>query len=535
MEPQAAERQPLFAFIADLARGNGGILPDSSVPLPDEDALETPGGVRWSAGVLDGIVGHHGFGDAAPDAGRVLEAIRSAAARDAAAGFDELYAVLRKQDCLPVVDAVIEAVAADPRIDRRRLRLLMSFVARRAPDRCPVKFALAVLGAFGKRGEHLDVFVTFGLHDEFALYAVVALLRLAGDPEGAVWSVAKAVTGWGRIAAIERLAGTARPEIKRWLVRQGYQNRVMNEYTALICAETGDLAGELSRPVLDEEVRHGAGGILRALMDEGPAAGISRYGAASQAVRLYLGHMRRKPVGTPELGTLLAIRDYLGAQPEDPEDRLDAWTDEERASCSALVGTLVAPDLHAGRLKEEIVSGAADESWYACHAARGLGLDVWDQVFTRLQSDPLAEAAPWWDAMQAGDGGRVRAVADLAERALPLDRMTEGPALDMWPTRDAAAHGALGYVLQDLGPHPGVGAELIRAGLRSPVIRNRNMALRALSGWPRDRRAADWLSLLDAAHDAEPDPDVKARIAALREECASAARHAPNDGEEHWQ
>ncbi len=523
MEPQAAERQPLFAFIADLARGNGGVLPDSSVSLPDEDALEAPGGVRWSAGAPDGVVGHHGFGNGAPDAERVLEAIRSAAARDAAAGFDELYAALREEDCLAVVDAVVEAVAADPHIDRRRLRLLMSFVARRAPDRGPVKFALAVLGAVGKRGEHLDVFAIFGLHDEFALYAVVALLRLADDPEGAIWSVAKAVTGWGRIAAIERLDGTARLEIKRWLVRQGYRNRVMNEYTALICAETGDLAGELSRPVLDEEVRRGAGAILQALIAEGSVDGISRYRAAPRAVRLYVGHVRREPVGTSELNTLLAIRDYLGAQPDDPENRLDAWTDEERASCSALVGTLVAPDLHAGRLREEIVSGAANESWYARHAARGLGLDVWDQVFARLRSDPLAGSAPWWEVMQTSDSGRIRAVADLAEQALPLDRMMGKPTLDMWPTRDATAHGALGYVLQDLGPHPGVGAALIRAGLRSPVLRNRNMALRALSGWPRDRRSAAWLPLLIAAHAAEPDPDVKARIAALREECASAA------------
>lgn len=361
---------------------------------------------------------------------------------------------------------------------------------------------MALLGAVGKRGEHLDVFATFGLHDEFALYADVALLRVAGDPGGAVWSVAKAVTGWERIAAIERLDGTARPEIKRWLVRQGYRNRVMNEYAALICAE-------------------------------GPAAGISRYRAASRPVRLYVGHVRRGPVGTSELNALLATRDYLGAQSDDPEDRLDAWTEEEHASCSALVGTLVAPDLHAGRLREEIVSGTADESWFARHAARGLGLDVWDQVFTRLWLDPLAEAAPWWDAMQTGDGSRVRAVADLAERALPLDRMASGPALDMRPTRDAAAYGALGYVLQDLGPHPGVGAALIRAGLRSPVVRNRNMALRALSGWPRDQKAADWLPLVDTAHDAELHPDVKARIAALREECASAAGQSTDDGEEH--
>ena len=535
MEPQAAERKPLFAFIADLARGNGGILPDSSVSLPDEDALEAPGGLRWSAGALDGVVGHHSFGGGAPSAERVLEAIRSAAAPGATAGFDELYAVLREEDCLPVVDTVVEGVAAAPRIDRRRLRLLMSFVARRAPDRGPVKFALAILGAVGKRGEHQEVFATFGLHDEFALYAVVALLRLADDPGGAVWSVAKAATGWGRIAVIERLAGTMRPEIKRWLVRQGYENRVMNEYTALICAETGDLAGELSRPAIDEECRLGAGGILQALIAEGPAAGISRYGAASRAVRLYVGHVRRRPVGTSELNTLLAIRDYLGDRPDDVEDRLDTWTDEERASCSALVGSLVAPALHAGRLRKEIVSGAADESWYARHAARRLGLDVWDQVFARLRSNPLAEAAPWWDAMQTGDGSRVRAVADLAERALPLGRMAEGPALDMWPTRDAAAHGALGYVLQDLGPYPGVGAALIRAGLRSPVIRNRNMALRALSEWPRDRRFAEWLPSLDAAHAAEPEPGVKARIAALRKECASAAGQPTGDGEEHRQ
>jgi hypothetical protein len=72
-----------------------------------------------------------------------------------------------------------------------------------------------------------------------------------------------------------------------------------------------------------------------------------------------------------------------------------------------------------------------------------------------------------------------------------------------------AAHNALDFILQDLGRFPGHGWPLIETGLRCPVTRVRNMAAKALSGWP----AAAWppharQALADAA---AIEPDDRAR------------------------
>ena len=70
-------------------------------------------------------------------------------------------------------------------------------------------------------------------------------------------------------------------------------------------------------------------------------------------------------------------------------------------------------------------------------------------------------------------------------------------------------HGALDFVLQDLRRFPGRGWRLIRAGLQSPVTRNRNMAVRALAAWDRQAWPSDSELLLRQAVKAEPNDDTR--------------------------
>jgi hypothetical protein len=57
------------------------------------------------------------------------------------------------------------------------------------------------------------------------------------------------------------------------------------------------------------------------------------------------------------------------------------------------------------------------------------------------------------------------------------------------------------------------GALFILAGLRSPVIRNRNIALRALAAWGAERWSPEISEALQTAARIEPDDDLKARSA----------------------
>ena len=76
--------------------------------------------------------------------------------------------------------------------------------------------------------------------------ALLKLLRRSAVP--AIWKLAKAVHGWGRIHAVNYLADlTITPEIKDWMLREGFRNRVLNEYLAYSCATAGELKQALCR------------------------------------------------------------------------------------------------------------------------------------------------------------------------------------------------------------------------------------------------------------------------------------------------
>ncbi|TNL12252.1 hypothetical protein CYD30_06165 [Kosakonia cowanii] len=57
-----------------------------------------------------------------------------------------------------------------------------------------------------------------------------------------------------------------------------------------------------------------------------------------------------------------------------------------------------------------------------------------------------------------------------------------------------------------------MGWSLIKTGLRSPVVRNRLMALNALEGWPEEQLPAELHGMLETAFHAEPDDNVRARL-----------------------
>jgi hypothetical protein len=69
--------------------------------------------------------------------------------------------------------------------------------------------------------------------EEFTLYAVVALLNTQPGRQRAVFDLARRVTGWGRIHAVERLKDCDDPDVKAWLLRDGFRNDVMDEVVSL--------------------------------------------------------------------------------------------------------------------------------------------------------------------------------------------------------------------------------------------------------------------------------------------------------------
>jgi hypothetical protein len=63
-----------------------------------------------------------------------------------------------------------------------------------------------------------------------------------------------------------------------------------------------------------------------------------------------------------------------------------------------------------------------------------------------------------------------------------------------------------------MGKFPNKGIPLIEAGLKSPAIRNRNMALNALESWGKANWSPGIDKILSDAYNKEPDEDVKKYI-----------------------
>jgi hypothetical protein len=143
--------------------------------------------------------------------------------------------------------------------------------------------------------------------------------------------------------------------------------------------------------------------------------------------------------------------------------------------------------------------------WNAVQAAKLFGIDTWDVHFQRLQRGE----DHWYFVMQTSDPIRIDRVVSLAEERLPLEDIATGPADELGLGPGFQAHGALDFVLQDLRRFPGKGWRLIRVGLRSPVTRNRNMALRALAAMDRGAWPAEAELLLRQAWKAEPNSGTR--------------------------
>jgi hypothetical protein len=490
--------------------------PDAPVDieLPDEARVVDESGLRWAAGAMDGTFAHHGGRgrqDALADA--ALRALRALADHATDANAAAMYAVLLREPALGYVDALAPAVVADAG-RAERLLAIGRWLATTAADREPVKAAIAMIGALSPGGDR-DLLLTLGRHEELTLFSAVALQATesaaASGPEPLLWQLARGVHGWGRVHLVERLAGTSDPAIKAWLLRDGCRNAIMDEYTALICARTGDLLAALRRAAPDAALLRGAGTILTALMRGGPAEGIEGYPEGPQATRLLLRHLRGR-AGDLESLTVVAAIDVFLRERVPNDAALAAWR-SDAPRLEADVREIKADPAWPARIAAGL--GCEDRLEFARAAAVAgwFGMDTWDIHFDRLQRG----GDEWHAVARTADPARIDRVVAFAEARLPLERLASGPeaGLDLGPA--FAEHTALELVLQELARFPGRGWTLLRTALRSQVTRTRNMAVRALAAWGRERWPPDAELALRHALKAELNADTRDEMRGLLE------------------
>lgn len=534
-------RPSIYEHIRAHVDPEGVGLLEGGEDLPDED--DRAGELRWVAGGLEGAFYRYaGGGDEDADDEREREAavaeLHSALVRVADSGRSahrrELLALFRRYPPREFIDPLLERLRAYPPRDVERLYVEVRSIFLRTRHRDELKFAVALLGMFG-RAEDAELFRTLARHEEFTLYAAVAVAHVVEDPVPEWLELIRHVTLWGKTELSELLARHDAERACPYLLRHG-----LSVGNALTLARECRLHDVLEDDV-DDELLDGAGDILGDLAGglESPET-LFDYPEAAVAVERFLVHLEPRASTLRHFLVVDDIREQI--ELDSPEDRgeLEEFAREEG------LGDLKLPDEeeHARQLAEagfdsvrtarvldlcqrildrpqwrELAEGglAIDddgERWEAFEVARRLGVPLHDAIVEGLERDPHDDDM-WFRFCSGADEARIEEALVLAERLLDVASIGTGPtdALIL-PPSEYPVHSCVEYVLQELPRFPGKGWSVIRPALRSPVVRQRLAALRSLSAWAEeDLPAGSAAAVTELLKD--PVDDVRRAAAAV--------------------
>lgn len=214
---------------------------------------------------------------------------------------------------LPVMDKVQEWIYAHSgELSPENLGRFAMTLLKQSSDVESVKFALAVLEVIEQEqtDELEDLLLTLAGCEELTLFCLFALGGY-DDANDIYFQLAKKLHGWGRIHAVSMLK-PANEEIRDWLLREGWQNNIMPEYSAITIIKRVKLADMLQNAAgrLDELVNQ-AGNLIGYALQEEPIAGLSAYKRAGEVLQGYLACAQKAGLTEENLQKLPEIKAFI--------------------------------------------------------------------------------------------------------------------------------------------------------------------------------------------------------------------------------
>jgi hypothetical protein len=507
----ADSRPSIFELVTAAATARGDRREELRVEIPDDKPDDE---IRFAPGAFDAIFGAADDSDLQVDARTIVAAFGSAARHPSSTAYESLYRKLTEISTISVVDEVLERVPLELQgANRQAAATLARRIIREATDVEPIKMAVAILAVSGEPQDE-ELIRQIGQFEEITLFSLVGFANLLPEPEGAIFHLARRVHGWGRIHAVERLADTTDPQIKRWILLEGFRNTIMHEYLAYIAATTGGLLSALEKSEIEDELLLAAAQILAALIAGGPAQDIGDYAQGAAACVAFLEHANKRDAPSlPVISTVIDIKNFVQDENAQKLLREAGW------SAHAMMGvrTTTAAFLQKSGARLTVEVGlTSEEKWgdffIAAAVAPAFGIDPWPFTFAR-QERRIGDH--WYFLMQTSDAARIDQVLSLARQQLDFAKVGSGPTDSVALGPDYEDDNALAFILQDLGRFPGQGWDLIKIGLRARSVRTRNMAINALRDWGRDAWQDDAEPELSAALRREPDDEVRNRLSDL--------------------
>ena len=291
-----------------------------------------------------------------------------------------------------------------------------------ATHREVVKFAIAMLG-FTKCEAYKERLQTIALHEEFTGVVLFALRNGATGANDFAFELAKKLTGWGRVAAIDFMEGNT-PEVKQWLLTEGYKSSVAPVYVAMLCIEKGKLDIMLHEKTISRELYDGADGLIRMLLTDYSYDRFDMYEYAGQVLMRFTQHAKTHATTLAHLDTLTQLTIYMERDEEAWEQLYEfGWKPHERHSVNAAIAEIFA----AKPLKDEalaVLQSDVEDDEAALEVASYYGEDITEIVFEKLQAKPL-HVHYYAVIMNTGDHATIERLSQFVLQRVDFANLSE--------------------------------------------------------------------------------------------------------------
>lgn len=345
-----------------------------------------------------------------------------------------------------------------------------------------------------------------GKHNEFTLYALVYFILIKEDIESEAWKLAKSTDGWGRIEIVDYLSRTKNPEIKRWLLMEGYKNSANIGYSAYISANTGELKTLLEKKIITEKELYVATEIIKTLVESRVTQNIEDYRDGVVVIKSYLKFIKNRKDNLKFLIAADSINKFVKSDEYDWDKlRKFGWNEDSKKTIEIATSEIItSPKWEKAFMTAE--NRVTDKNIFEFEiAANILKIDLYDYFYKRAVVNPK-KSTNWYMLMKYTDEKNIDKTIFIANKYINYKKAEGEPEMGLPLGADYELYWIISGILQDLDKYPNKGNEIILAGLKSKNQGNRVNAIKVLKTWEKieDSKIIEQLKKMK-----ESDPDVQ--------------------------
>ena len=442
----------IYELIKSSIQSDGSLPENFSLPQEETDEIS------WADGAMDGVFLYHTARN--EDS---IEPLKNILFQISEGKFEEAHNNLNNSDFsivsvrMPLLDWIIQE---KKQINANNLYEFAISQLKSSKNKESIKFSLAVLLLMGveKDVKAIEIIKTLALSDEFTLFCLDIITRLENSNEE-IFEITKKVKGWGRVHSIAYLEVT-NDEIKDWLLEEGCHNEIDPAYTALTCAKKINLLELLEKENISNKKFNDISYLITALLDEGPASGISSLEHRKILIERYLKKAKYLSSTENDYRAVMMIKEYI--------------KDDKKINNNfiKICNEILNSEKTVNNIKELMKKG------YSYDIAKYIKIDIEPYALEYLQSNLLKNPYIIYDISKKEN---IEKLVLLVERRLPLEKMKGFPTDKINFINEEFT--VLDVAVRTLENFEGIGKSLIIYALNSPYVNVRYGAANTLGKW----------------------------------------------------